>query len=145
MDRLINPSDYVLREVLNMARKILIKSSAVGQIPAELYEDRNRKTADEIWNALPIEAKASRWGDEIYFATDVDVPQEKAQETVQVGELGYWPPGNAFCIFFGRTPASTDEKPRAASPVNVFGKVLDDPSIFKKVRDGDRIVIEKVT
>lgn len=127
-----------------MIRKILTKSPAIGEVSAELYEDKNPKTIEAIWNALTIEARANCWGEEIYFSTGVKISQENAQETVQVGEIGYWPPGNAFCIFFGRTPASTDNRPRAASPVNVFGKVSGDPSVFKKVRDGDRIVIEKV-
>lgn len=132
----------LLRNV-GMVRKILIKSSAAGEVAAELYEEKNPKTASAIWNALPIEARANRWGEEIYFSTGVKVSQENAQETVQVGEIGYWPPGNAFCIFFGRTPASTNDQPRAASPVNVFGKVLGDPFVFRKVRDGERIVIDK--
>jgi len=126
-----------------LVRKIIIKTSAVGEVCAELYEDRNRKTGDAIWNALPIEAKANRWGEEIYFSTGVKVGEENSQEVVQVGEIGYWPPGKAFCIFFGRTPASTDDKPRAASPVNVFGKVIGDPVALKNVRDGDQITIDK--
>lgn len=124
-------------------RKIIIKTSAAGEISAELYEDRNRKTGDAIWNALPIEARANRWGEEIYFSTGVKIGEENSQEVVQLGEIGYWPPGKAFCIFFGRTPASTDDKPRAASPVNVFGKVIGDLSALKKVRDGDQITIDK--
>jgi len=126
-----------------LARKIIIKTSATGEVSAELYEDKNRKTGDAIWNALPMEARANRWGEEIYFSTGVKIGEENSQEGVQVGEIGYWPPGKAFCIFFGRTPASTDDKPRAASPVNVFGKVIGDLSGLKKVRDGDQITIDK--
>jgi len=126
-----------------LARRIIIKTSATGEVSAELYEDKNRKTGDAIWNALPMEARANRWGEEIYFSTGVKIGEENSQEGVQVGEIGYWPPGKAFCIFFGRTPASTDDKPRAASPVNVFGKVIGDLSGLKKVRDGDQITINK--
>jgi len=126
-----------------LARKIIIKTSATGEVSAELYEDKNRKTGDAIWNALPMEARANRWGEEIYFSTGVKIGEENSQEGVQVGEIGYWPPGKALCIFFGRTPASTDDKPRAASPVNVFGKVIGDLSGLKKVRDGDQITIDK--
>ena len=126
-----------------MARRIIIKTSATGEVSAELYEDKNRKTGDAIWNALPMEARANRWGEEVYFSTGVKIGEEDSQEVVQVGEIGYWPPGKAFCIFFGRTPASTDDKPRAASPVNVFGKVIGDLSGLKKVRDGDQITINK--
>lgn len=126
-----------------MARKIVIKAPSIGEVPAEILDNKNPKTGEAIWNALPIEAKANRWGDEIYFSTGVKTSLEDAQEVVAVGEIAYWPPGKAFCIFFGTTPASTDEKPRAASEVNVFAKTLGDPSAFKKVRDGEKITIEK--
>ena len=72
---------------------------------AELNEG---PTAEKIWEALPIEAKANTWGDEIYFGIPVRAEEEPgAKEDVEVGQLGYWPPGNAFCIFFGPTPASS--------------------------------------
>jgi len=126
-----------------MVRKIVIKSSAIGEAAAELLEGKNPKTADAIWNALPIEGRANRWGEEIYFSTTVRASLENAQEIVEVGEIAYWPPGKAVCIFFGRTPASTDDRPRAASAVNVFGKTLGQPSAFNRVRDGDKVVIER--
>ena len=122
---------------------MLIKCSSIGEVSAEILENKNPKTADEIWNALPIEARANRWGEEIYFSTNVKASLENAQEVVDVGEIAYWPPGKAFCIFFGRTPASTDDRPRAASAVNVFGKALGDISRFKTVRDGEKIIIER--
>ena len=75
-------------------------------------------TATKIWDALPIEARGNTWGDEIYFSIPVDAPSAKdARDLVAVGELGYWPPGTAFCIFYGRTPASTDDRPRAATQI----------------------------
>ena len=80
-------------------------------------------TAQAIWDALPIDGRASVWGDEIYFGIPVQRQQEPdARDRVEVGELGYWPPGSAFCIFFGPTPMSRGGEPRAASPVNVLGK-----------------------
>lgn len=102
------------------------------------------KTADAIWKALPIDAKASTWGDEIYFDIGIAIAAESPKEVVAVGDLGYWPPGNAFCIFFGRTPASTGPEPRAASGVNVFGTVSGDPTVFKKVRAGARVRLERI-
>ena len=122
--------------------KIVIKSKSIGAVRAVIDKERNPKTAEAILNALPIRGKASRWGDEIYFSTPVKLNEEISQEAVEIGDLGYWPPGNAFCIFFGRTPASTDDKPRAYSPVNIFGKVIDDPSVFKKVKDEEEIIVE---
>ncbi len=101
-------------------------------------------TADAIWEALPIEARANTWGDEIYFAIPVHLEEQDAQEVVEKGDLGYWPPGHAFCIFFGPTPASRGDEIRPASPVNVFGKIVGDPAVFKKVRSGEKIVVEAV-
>ena len=99
-------------------------------------------TAQQIWQALPIEGKANRWGDEIYFEIPVKANQEPdAREQVEVGELGYWPVGHAFCIFFGPTPVSTDERPRAYSPVNILGRVTGDATQFRAVKEGTRVRI----
>ncbi|MBC7249057.1 MAG: hypothetical protein H5T62_02140 [Anaerolineae bacterium] len=103
------------------------------------------KTAEAIWEALPIEGRANTWGDEIYFSIPVQLEAENARAVVSLGDLGYWPPGTAFCIFFGPTPVSTQDEIRPASPVNVFGHVDGDPLVFKKVRDGDRVRIERVS
>jgi hypothetical protein len=101
------------------------------------------KTAQKIWEALPIKGSANTWGDEIYFSIPVKVGLENAKAVVLEGDLGYWSPGSAFCIFFGPTPASQGEEIRPASPVNVFGKIIGDPQVFKKVRSGAKIIIEK--
>ena len=101
------------------------------------------KTARAIWDALPIEAKAQTWGDEIYFAIGVDEAEDSAKAVVELGDLGYWPPGKAFCIFFGPTPASHGEEIRPASPVNVVGRVTGDATTFKRVKSGARVVIER--
>lgn len=120
-------------------RKIKITAGNVTAL-AELNDSR---TATAIWEALPIQAKANTWGDEIYFSIPVLLGEEKAQVTVNLGDLGYWPPGNAFCIFFGPTPVSRGDEIRPASPVNVFGKILGDPKVFKGVRSGEKVVIER--
>lgn len=126
-----------------MARKIKIASEKVGIVEAELLEGKNPKTVEAVWEALPIETRANTWGDEIYFSIPVSLKAENAQPTVEVGDIGYWPPGQGFCIFFGPTPISRGNEIRPANPVNVFGKVKGDPKVFKKVRDGDKIRIEK--
>ena len=100
------------------------------------------ETARRIIRALPIEARANRWGDEIYFTIAVAAGEENPQEVVAVGDLAYWPPGRAFCIFFGPTPASAGGEPRAASPVNVVGRVTGDAAQFRQVRDGEPVKIE---
>jgi hypothetical protein len=122
-----------------MARGIRITA---GQISA-VAELNDSSTASAIWNALPIEAKAETWGDEIYFGIPVRAEADGGQEVVALGELGYWPPGHAFCIFFGPTPASRGNEIRPASPVNVVGRVIGDATVFKKVRTGTRVTLER--
>ena len=120
-------------------KKIMITSGNVS-LKAELNES---PTAVKIWEYLPFEGKVNTWGDEIYFEIPVSMDQDtNARADVEVGELGYWPMGRAFCIFFGPTPVSTDERPRAYSPVNIIGKVEGDVTQFKVVSDGDMIKIE---
>ena len=123
-------------------RRITISSKAVGGIEA-VMTDENPNTASAVWNALPIKAKANRWGDEIYFSTPISLREENAKEEVAVGNLAYWPPGKAVCIFFGETPVSQHGEPRAYSPVNVFAKIVGDAAVFRKVRDGDEVTLEK--
>ncbi len=94
--------------------------------------------------ALPLEAEASTWGDEIYFGIPVHLDEDEAQAVVDLGEVGYWPPGHAFCIFFGRTPMSRGNEIRPASPVNVFGKIDGNATIFRQVSSGARIMLERV-
>jgi len=122
--------------------RIRIVTEATGPVEAALT-DESPDTARRIWEALPIEARANTWGDEIYFGIPVDADPENPREVVDLGDLAYWPPGNAFCIFFGRTPASRGDEIRPASAVNVFGKVKGDPKVFKKVRIGERVRIER--
>jgi hypothetical protein len=118
--------------------KITISAGDVS-LPAEL---NNNPTAQQIATALPIEGKANVWGDEIYFEIPVIAEQEPdARAEVEVGELGYWPVGHAFCIFFGPTPASTDDQPRAASPVNILGRVLGDATQFRGMPNGTPVRI----
>jgi len=126
-----------------LVKRIQIGTSATGKVVAELLKTKNKKTSEALWNALPIEDTANRWGEEIYFEIPVTVGLEEAQQTVDVGDIAYWPPGKAFCIFFGPTPASKGKEPRAASPVNVFAKIVGDPLVFRKVKDGDKVRIEK--
>ena len=100
-------------------------------------------TAAMIWDALPIEASANTWGDEIYFAIPVAAGDEAGQEVVDLGDLAYWPPGSAFCIFFGPTPMSRGNEIRPASAVTVVGKISGDPTVFKQVASGAPVLIER--
>ena len=101
-------------------------------------------TADAIWDAMPIQARGSTWGDEIYFGIPVHLDEQDALEVVALGDLGYWPPGNALCIFFGPTPASRGNEIRPASPVNVWGRITGDPKVFKSVPGGARVTVERI-
>ena len=121
-------------------RKVQITSGDVSAT-ADLYDS---PTADAVWEALPIEGRANTWGDEIYFGIPVQVDEEDgARDVVEMGNLGFWPPGHAFCIFFGRTPASRGDEIRAASAVNVFGAIEGDATVFKAVANGAAVKIEK--
>ncbi|NLD72184.1 MAG: hypothetical protein GX649_05635 [Chloroflexi bacterium] len=100
-------------------------------------------TARAIWEALPIEERGSTWGDEIYFGIPVHRDEEDAQEVVELGDIGYWPPGHAFCIFFGRTPMSRGNEIRPASPVNVLGRIDGDATLFRQVASGARVRLER--
>jgi hypothetical protein len=128
------------RQEPGMEKRIKI---LVGDLKAE-GELNDSKTAQLIWESLPIEAMVNTWGEEIYFTIPVKTGLEQgAREVVSSGELGYWPTGRAFCIFFGPTPASQGDEIRAASAVNVIGKVLGDPKVFLKIRDGGKITLER--
>jgi len=85
-----------------MTRRIEIVAGDIT-VEAQLNETQ---TAQAVWDALPIERAANTWGDEIYFSTPLTLELEAGQEVVEAGDLGYWPPGKALCVFFGPTPAS---------------------------------------
>jgi hypothetical protein len=114
-----------------------------GPVTVEAELDDSR-TAAAIAAALPIEATAQTWGDEIYFDIAQALPGESPREVVELGDLGYWPPGQALCIFFGPTPMSRGSEIRPASPVNVVGRVVGDARVFSRVRAGARVRIEAV-
>jgi len=122
-------------------RKITIEAGNIV-LEAELNETT---TAEIIYNSLPLEGSAIIWGEEIYFGTGIGVKEEPtAIEEVELGTLAYWPVGAAFCIFFGPTPVSTGNKPRAYSPVNVFGKIKGNAKLLKSVRQGENVVVKPV-
>ncbi|OGO37408.1 MAG: hypothetical protein A2147_10810 [Chloroflexi bacterium RBG_16_57_8] len=123
-----------------MTRRIRITAGSVTAV-AELNDS---KTAYAIWNALPFTAEANTWGDEVYFTVPVKLSLENGKDVVNVGDIGYWPPGQAFCIFFGRTPMSRGEEIRPASAVTVLGRQTGDAKVFKGVKDGDRVTVDKI-
>ncbi len=103
------------------------------------------KTSEAIWDALPIENTVNTWGEEIYFEIPVkSALDETAKEVVEKGDLGYWPTGKAFCIFFGPTPASEGDEIRPASAVNIVGKVAGNTEVFKGIQQGTNIKLERM-
>ena len=113
-------------------RKIKITAGSV-EMTATLNDS---KTANLLWDTLPATNGARVWGDEIYFPIPMKMQGDNARATVPSGTIAFWPPGSAFCIFFGQTPAS---------PVNVMGKLDGDPKLFKNVRDGETVNLEKAS
>jgi hypothetical protein len=122
-----------------MGKKIRITA---GEVEA-MAELNDTGTAQAVWEALPITGRVNLWGDEIYFSIPVKLKSEAGQELVSIGDLGYWPDGSAFCIFFGPTPVSHGGEIRPASPVTVFGRVIGDTAMFRKVAARTRITIKR--
>lgn len=126
-----------------MTETILIKSKSIGVKKAVLLPELNPKTVREIVEVLPLKGFANTWGEEVYFEIPVALPEENSQKEVEKGDVAYWPPGRAICIFFGLTPISKRGRIIAYSPVNVFAKIEGDLEEFKKVKDGEEIIVEK--
>ncbi|TFG20484.1 MAG: DUF3830 family protein [Promethearchaeota archaeon] len=119
---------------------IIIENEKIGQVKAKLLLDKNPKTCKAIWDALPLELHLSRWGEELYVDIPISISAENSQEECEIGDIGYWLSGSGFCIFWGRTPVSTNEKPKAASPINVFAHIEGDARIFDQFRSFSGIV-----
>jgi hypothetical protein len=106
---------------------------------AEVY---NTFTGNAIIEVLPIQSIVNRWGEEIYFPIPIRLDLEKdARTEAQIGELGYWPAGKAFCIFFGATPVSINKEPRAVSPVNIFGRIEGDLDVLKEIKQSENVKV----
>lgn len=121
-------------------KRIRITSGDIS-VTATLNDSR---TAEKVWSMLPIEGRVNTWGDEIYFGIGLRGELEDgASDVVDMGAVGYWPPGDALCLFFGRTPASQGDEIRAASAVNLLGAVEGGPEVLKKVSSGATISVEK--
>lgn len=123
-----------------MERRIIIKA---GDIKGDAIL-ADSETASAIWDSLPIESTCNTWGDEVYFDISTSLAlDETAREVVDMGDVGYWPHGTALCIFFGPTPASRGDEIRPASAVNIVGKIVGDPDIFKKASPGAKVEVKR--
>ena len=120
-----------------------IEISAGDVIVTAVLNDSD--TADELWAALPITARAQTWGDEIYFSIPVSVEEAAdSQEPVEMGAVAFWPPGSALCMFWGPTPMSAPGEIRPASAVNVMGLIDGDPTVLGGVADGTEVVVARM-
>jgi hypothetical protein len=125
-----------------MPAKIKITAATIT-IEAELFDT---VCARAIGEKLPIDTTPNEWGDEFYFEIPVTMPlDETATRVVKVGDIGYWPPGEALAIFFGPTPLSRGNDPVPASEVNLVGKVLGDATVLKKAKGASTIILEKIS
>lgn len=121
-----------------MLHLVRIRAGAV-ELQAQLNQTR---TAKALMAILPVRSRANTWGDEVYFDVPLQEEIEGGREVVDIGDVAYWPDGPSLCLFFGRTPASRGEEPRAAGPVTVVGKIGGDPRVLKSVRAGAEITVE---
>jgi uncharacterized protein len=122
------------REEERLMRIIEIDIKGKGKATAML-DDRNPRIAEAIWQALPFEAKANLWGEEVYFDFPLKMENENPSPIAIAGDICFWSPGHAFCVFFGKT--------QPYSEVNHIGKVTERMELFKSVAAGDRIVLKK--
>jgi hypothetical protein len=111
------------------------------KISAELNDS---PTSNTLYDQLPIEGVSQIWGDEIYFSTNINIENDEwAKETVELGDIAFWPPGNAVCLFFGSTPVSGPGEIRPASPTNIMGKIKGDLNQLKSVSGGTEVTVLK--
>jgi hypothetical protein len=133
----------VLKKI-GMASEMQVRISIEGLSSFEAdIDDSDSKTIRKLQEALPIDGKVMRWGDEIYFFVGFKASLERgARSAMKVGEIAYWPNGPALAIFFGPTPASEGEEPAAASDCNVIGRTDASPEILRRAREGAKIIID---
>jgi hypothetical protein len=112
-----------------MKREVRIK---VGELEVKARFNE-ADTATKVFEILPITSSVNIWGDEIYFSIPVEAGLEDARETVNLGDIAYWPQGNAMCLFLGRTPVSGIDEIRPVSPVNIIGRIEGDGGLFRRL------------
>ena len=122
-----------------MSKEIKI---VVGNIEADAILNES-KTARKVYESLPISGEANLWGDEIYFDVDFLADEEIGKLTVAPGDIALWLEGPALCIFLGKTPISKGNEIRPASVVNVIGKIKDISTLYRKVKDGQKMTFQR--
>ncbi|WP_455464012.1 cyclophilin-like fold protein [Candidatus Hodarchaeum mangrovi] len=125
------------------------KSQIRMKIGSHLWDIRiqgsSPKSGAQILNLLPLESEIRTWGEEIYFSIPLSMPEENAKNIVALGDVAYWPEGQCFCVFFGKTPlTSTLDEIKPASPVNIFGKIQGDLESLKTVKPNSKVLLERI-
>lgn len=121
----------------NKGEKMKIEIEVVGKgVALGKLDNRNPETAKEVYDALPIEGNANIYFEEIYFTIPVNLGYENPSGTSECGDISYWPPGNAFCVFYGDSQPSSD--------VNHIGEIIENIDVIKFVEDGDKIIIKRI-
>jgi uncharacterized protein len=115
--------------------KVLFLIEGRGEATAEFHRFASPRTADALLKRLPVQGRAAIYGEEVYFKVPVKAPAEKPRSTMEVGSIGYWPMGDAVCVFFGPT--------KPYSPVNVLGRVTGGLELFRSIKEGTLIEIRK--
>ena len=112
----------------------------------QIIVDLNRSiTASEIWKNLPINSRCNTWGKEIYFYTSLNLDIESgAKSIIDLGEIAYWPVGNAIVIGYGKTPISIGEEIRLASDCNIWGSTNFDLEKLGEINDGDFVSVKRL-
>ncbi|MDH5816464.1 MAG: cyclophilin-like fold protein [Candidatus Nezhaarchaeota archaeon] len=106
---------------------------------------KSPRTVETLLSSLPFESEAQLWGDEVYFSVPFSVPPENPRDVVEVGDVAYWPEEPSLCLFFGPTPISPrPDVIRPYSPVNVIGKIIEDPKLLRNVREGEKVRVDRV-
>ena len=116
--------------------RIRLIAEGYGEADAELIRFQSPVTVDRLAEALPFEGRAARWKEEVYFETPVKLGSEKAKSKVEMGSMAYWPMGSALCIFYGPT--------QPYSPVNLVGRVISNLEMFRGLKSGTKVRVEKV-
>lgn len=114
-------------------------------VECAIDSEQSPETVRALLSSLPFESEAHLWGEEIYFSVPFSAPPENPKEEVDLGDVAYWPEEPSLCLFFGPTLSSPGPNViKPYSPVNVIGKIIGDPKVLKKVRDGERVGVKRL-
>ena len=114
-----------------------------GAITVEL---RDTPTAKAVLAALPCQASANTWGEEVYFELPVKAALEPdAQQVVEPGTVCFWVEGSALALPYGRTPASKGTESRLVTRCNVVGEVVGEARQLRGIKEGAALRLEAVS